>query len=176
MFRLVLAFLVLFASARLEAQTVQVWLTTEDLRSRLEERSVPLVKNLKNSINSTTRIELNPAITFQTMLGMGSSLEQSTCSNLFRLAPETREQVIARLVSPTAGIGMNLMRICIGTSDFAGDDWYSYDDLPKGETDPELKRFSNARDRACILPVLKSAKKINPDLLFLRRLGVLQVG
>ena len=100
------------------------------------------------------------------MLGLGSSLEPATCSNLWRMSAADRERTIERLVSPTTGIGMNLMRICIGTPDFTGDPWYSYNDLPPGETDPELKRFSIEKDRAYILPVLKLARQKNPDLLF----------
>ena len=69
-----------------------------------------------------------------------------------------RERTLDRLVSPAAGIGMNLMRICIGTPDFTSDPWYSYDDLPPGETDPELRRFSIGKDRAYILPVLTLAR------------------
>jgi len=64
------------------------------------------------------------------MLGLGSSLEPSTCSNLWRMSKTDRERTIERLVSPAAGIGMNLMRICIGTPNFTGDPSYSYDDLP----------------------------------------------
>jgi glucosylceramidase len=58
------------------------------------------------------------------------------------------------------------VRICIGTPDFTSDPWYSYNDLPPAETDPELKRFSIEKDRAYILPVLKLARQKNPDLLF----------
>ena len=112
------------------------------------------------------RLEVNPAETYQTMLGLGSSLEPATCSNLWRMAEADRERTVERLVSPTAGIGMNLMRICIGTPDFTGDPWYSYNDLPAGETDPGLQRFSIEKDRAYILPVLKLARQKNPDLLF----------
>lgn len=69
-----------------------------------------------------------------------------------------RERTIERIVSPSTGIGMNLMRICIGTPDFTGDPWYSYDDLPRGESDPDLKRFSIEKDRAYIMPMLKLAR------------------
>jgi glucosylceramidase len=82
------------------------------------------------------------------------------------MSESDRERALERLVSPTAGIGMNLMRVCIGTPDFTGDAWYSYDDRPPGETDPDLKHFSIERDRAYILPVLKQARRQNPDLLF----------
>jgi O-glycosyl hydrolase len=162
----VCAALLLFAvhaSAQSESE-VRVWMTSLDLKSRLTEGQ--RLSFVNGRTNDEVAIALDPKRTYQTILGIGSSLEHSTCSNLFRLPLTERERVIERLVSPTAGIGMNLMRICIGTSDFAGDPWYSYDDLSAGETDPDLKRFSIERDRTCILPVLKLAKQKNPHLLF----------
>ena len=48
-------------------------------------------------------------------------------------------------------------------SDFALDD-YSYDDLPAGQTDPDLKKFSIAHDEAYIIPVLREALAVNPHL------------
>ena len=108
---------------------------------------------------------LAPQGTYQQMLGMGASFEHTTCSNLFRLPAAARTKAIERLVSPASGIGMNLMRVCIGTSDFCGEPWYSYSDLPPGETDPELRTFSIARDRDYILPVLREARRLNRDLL-----------
>jgi len=141
-----------------------VWVTSLNLQSRLTEGQRLIFENGRT--NDELVIALDPRKTYQTILGLGSSLEHSTCSNLFRLPPPARERVIERLVGPKVGIGMNLMRICIGTSDFSGDSWYSYDDLSPGETDAELKRFSIERDRASILPVLKLTKRKNPDLLF----------
>ncbi|MCA9430672.1 MAG: glycosyl hydrolase, partial [Candidatus Omnitrophica bacterium] len=107
-----------------------------------------------------------PEKTHQTILGLGSSFEHTTCWNLWRLSPEKRSEVLDRLVSPEKGIGMNLMRICIGTPDFTGEPWYSYDDRPPGETDEELEHFSIEKDLAYIIPVLKEALEKNPDLLF----------
>jgi O-glycosyl hydrolase len=69
-------------------------------------------------------------------------------------------------VDPVNGIGMNLMRICIGTPDFTGDPWYSYDDVPAGQTDIPLEKFSIEKDRLYILPVLKRALQQNPELIF----------
>lgn len=143
---------------------VRVWVTTEDLRLRLAEQA-PLTPGLSKPAGAAV-ITVDPSRTFQTMLGFGSSLEHSTCSNLFRLPADARERVIERLVDPERGIGMNLMRVCMGTPDFTGEPWYSYNDLPPGETDPELKHFSIAKDRAYILPCLKLALAKNPNLLF----------
>ena len=66
---------------------------------------------------------------------------------------------------PEAGIGMSLMRVCIGTSDFVGEPYYTYDDVPDGETDPELTRFAIDKDRAYVLPTIQLALKKNPRLL-----------
>src|SRR5216684_3218185 len=40
----------------------------------------------------------------------------------------------------------------------------SYDDLPAGETDPELKTFTIDRDRAYIIPILRETLAVNPNL------------
>ncbi len=83
-----------------------------------------------------------------------------------KLSPKDREEVIERLVHPEKGIGMNLMRICIGTSDFVGEPYYTYSDLPPGQTDFDLKNFSIEKDKEYVIPILKMAKEKNPEMLF----------
>ncbi len=147
------------------AGEIRSWVTTEDLR--LASAPQPALSWSSAAPRDGVRwIEIDPANRLQTMLGMGASLEHTTCSNLFRLNAADRERAVESLVDPKRGLGMNLMRLCIGTSDFAGEPWYSYDDLPPGETDPRLERFSIAKDRATLLPVVKLALKKNPSLLF----------
>ena len=144
--------------------SIAVWASSVDGTRRLT-RQPDLEFDTSASANAVT-IAVDPTQRFQTLLGLGSSLEPSTCWNLSRLDATQQVQTLSRLVSPTDGLGMNLMRICIGTPDFTGDPWYSYDDRPAGETDPELRHFSIDRDRAYILPILQLARKQNPELLF----------
>ena len=54
-----------------------------------------------------------------------------------------------------------MARTCIGSSDYSKN-VYSYDDTP--EPDPELKHFSVEHDRAYILPSLRTARELNPEL------------
>src|SRR6266852_9832430 len=61
------------------------------------------------------------------------------------------------------GIGLAILRQPMGSSDFSVAD-YSYDDVPPGESDPELKRFTIDRDRQYILPVLREALAVNTKL------------
>ena len=110
-------------------------------------------------------IEIDPGRLGQTILGFGGSFDHATCENLVKLPPERRQDVMEQLFHPRRGIGMNLMRVCIGTSDFTGVPYYTYDDVPAGETDPELTRFSIAKDRDQVIPVIKAARSVNPDLL-----------
>lgn len=58
------------------------------------------------------------------------------------------------------------MRISVGSSDL-DDHVFSYDDLPKGETDPQLKKFSILNDEGHLVPVLKQVLAINPKIKIL---------
>jgi len=146
-------------------RTSDVWISSTDLENKMtQQEPIPFVK--KKKFRKLPSIEVDPDDTYQSMVGIGSSLEHATCYNLSLLEPAKRDKVIEDLVNPDTGIGMNLMRICIGTSDFVGEPWYSYDDLPEGESDYELEHFSIEKDRAYVLPVLKTALAKNPDLKF----------
>jgi O-glycosyl hydrolase len=116
--------------------------------------------------NAKTAIRVDSGKTFQSILGLGSSLEHGTCYNISRLPGDQQEKVMERLVDAEKGIGMSLMRICIGTADFTASPWYSYDDMPPGQVDPGLKHFSIDKDQAYVLPILKLALRKNPDLAF----------
>jgi len=143
---------------------VSWWRSSEDLRDRLSPQ--PDLRFEPNSRPSRGSIHVDDTIRYQSVLGLGSSLEHSTCYNLSLLPSDQRERVIESLVHPERGIGMNLMRICIGTSDFAPGPFYTYADLPPGQQDPRLERFSIERDREYVLPVLQAARRLNPALRF----------
>ena len=51
----------------------------------------------------------------------------------------------------------------MGASDLARYN-YSFDDMPAGQTDPNLTHFSIAHDLADILPLTKQAQQLNPSL------------
>jgi glucosylceramidase len=63
-------------------------------------------------------------------------------------------------------IGASYLRISIGASDL-DDHVFSYDDLPAGQTDPQLKKFSLDNDKKALIPVLKKILAINPSIKIL---------
>jgi glucosylceramidase len=72
-----------------------------------------------------------------------------------------------RLFGP-GGIGLRVLRVPIGASDFTRNGRpYSYDDLPQGTSDPGLQRFSIAHDAPYILPTLRQALALRPGLSIL---------
>ena len=104
-------------------------------------------------------IELDPGTKFQEMLGFGAAFTDAACYTFNRLSPAVRGELFHELFHPSE-MGLNVCRTCIGASDYSTE-VFSYDE---GEPDPEMKRFSIAHDQAYVLPMLREARKTNPDL------------
>jgi glucosylceramidase len=115
-----------------------------------------------SSESSGPEIALNPSSTFQKILGFGAAFTEASAYLINRMGRGARERFLHELFSPSE-LGINVSRICIGSSDFATE-MFSYDE---GEPDPDLRRFSIDRDRAYVLPGLLSARHVNPDLFLL---------
>lgn len=99
---------------------------------------------------------------------------------------------MSRLFDVNDGIGLSLMRITVGTSDFTAPPYYSYDD--QTHPDPSLSNFSTADDLSFLLPCILDAVRAQPQVklrtrchaprnnapcgrcCFLRRRGVHRVG
>ncbi len=95
------------------------------------------------------------------MTGFGASFTDSSAW-LVANSP-LRSQIMTKLFDPANGIGLDFLRQPIGASDFSLS-LFSYDDMPSGQTDPTLANFSIAHDQAYILPVLKQALSLNPNI------------
>jgi len=141
---------------------VAVWLTTGDRRHLLEPQPPFQLEPMTQAppahiILDETRID-------QAIDGFGAALTDSAAWVLTHyLASDAREQLLRALFSPADGIGLSYLRMPIGASDFALHH-YTYDDMPPGQRDPELRHFSIAHDEASILPILRRARAINPRL------------
>jgi glucosylceramidase len=105
-------------------------------------------------------IQVDPTQRFQEILGFGAAFTDASCYLFDRLRSSDREALLAELFAPT-GLRFSVARTCIGASDYSTKA-YSFDDSP--EPDPELAQFSIEHDRAYILPSLRGARKVNPDL------------
>ena len=137
------------------------WLTTKDARRRVSRLS--LAELVPSAARSAVHVAVDDTQRFQTMDGYGAALTESSAHLLMRLSATKRTAALRSLFDPVDGAGLDLVRLPLGASDFSLSR-YTYDDLPAGQTDPGLIRFSLAHDDVSIIPVLREALAINPRL------------
>ena len=164
---LLIVVLVLQSIFRAGGTTVNVWLTTIDGRNQLTAQpDLTFTSDSQNAASST--IDVNEHQQFQQMDGFGAAVTDSSAWLMYtRMNTSQRNDLMKRLFDPANGIGISFVRIPMGASDFSVNGPYSYDDLPPGQTDPTLSKFSINHDTAYILPILKQALALNPSLKFM---------
>ena len=134
---------------------ISVWVTDDNQRCA---RGPSLSWQPSASANPSA-IVLDPDQKFQPILGFGAAFTDAACYTLNRLDPSAREKLFHQLFSPSE-MDFNVCRTCIGASDYSTKA-YSFDE---GDPDPDLQRFSIDHDRAYILPMLREARKVNPEI------------
>jgi len=144
------------------AGSPRAWLTAGS--RRYEEISLSGWQAPTGSPSSTgaSTIEVDPSRTFQSILGFGGAFTDSSCFLFNQMRPDARHQLLQELFS-TAGLNLSVSRTCIGSSDYSLTA-YTFDDTPA--PDPGLSHFSIEHDCAYILPTLREAASIRPDLFF----------
>lgn len=148
-----------FLSFSLEGGTeVEAWLTTESLSSALERQDD--IEFQPGATGGGLSVAIDETTRYQTIDGWGVSLTGASSWLLTeKLSDAKREEVMESLFGPT-GIGLSMLRQTLGASDF-NLATYSYND---GEADPTLSRFSIEPDRDFILPRVKDALAVNPQI------------
>jgi glucosylceramidase len=136
----------------------RAWLTTGDRTSLLAEQP-PAALGAPDPAAPT--IAVDPARSYQRIEGLGASITDSS-AHLLAQSPD-RDAIMRSLFDPRRGLGLSYLRQPMGASDFVAGPHYTYD-VPAGQTDFRLRHFSIAHDRAEILPLLRQARALNPNL------------
>ena len=135
---------------------VEVWVTNEKVRCT---RAGSVSWKARSTAAGGPVIALDPKSQFQTILGFGAAFTDASCYMCSQLSSSAREQLFHEMFH-SSEMNLNVCRICMGASDYSTS-VYSYDE---GDPDPQLERFSIAHDREYILPMLRQARSVNPDL------------
>ncbi|MGW4520242.1 ricin-type beta-trefoil lectin domain protein [Amycolatopsis sp. NPDC004378] len=157
------------APAQAAGETVNVWLTTtSDSGGRQVTRGLqqqtPITFASGTGSGGVT-INVNEGTTYQQFEGGGASFTDTAAwlmNSSGALSQATRDDTMRKLFDPTNGIGLSFIRNPLGASDLARYS-YTFDDMPAGQTDPNLTHFSIAHDQADVLPLTKQAKQLNPQ-------------
>jgi glucosylceramidase len=167
----ILVAMVCFAAAKLHTEQgsvpdkdsvrIEVVESSEQLRESLQEKS-PL--QFGSNRAPVLTINVNDSERYQQIDGFGASLTDSSAWLISqKLSEAQRRELLEMLFDPKKGIALRVLRQPMGASDFALEP-YSYNDMPGGQQDPELKHFSVDHDKAYIIPILREALALNPDL------------
>ncbi len=157
------------APAQAAGETVNIWLTTtSDAGGRQVTRGLQQQTPVTFASGTGTggvTINVNENTTYQQFEGGGASFTDTAAwllNSSGALTQATRDDTMRKLFDPNSGIGLSFIRNPLGASDLARYS-YTFDDVPAGQTDPNLTHFSIAHDQADVLPLTKQAKQLNPQ-------------
>ena len=141
-----------------QAGPVKVWQTNAD-QSKLLARQpdVPFGKT------AGTLITVDPAQKFQTMVGFGASMTDASADLIRNHMSANQRDALMNDLFGKQGLDFSFTRLTIGASDFSSAH-YSYDDIPPGQSDPDMAHFSIDTAKTDVIPAVKQALAINPKL------------
>ncbi|MTE17797.1 glycosyl hydrolase [Streptomyces sp. TRM43335] len=143
-------------TARAADPVARVWVTTPDGGSRLADHgTVPFTARPE-----AVDIRVDADGTAQRFTGAGASVTEASAHLIRRLPRGERDALMESLFSEENGIGLNYLRQPLGSTDFDADaDHSTYEDT-RGD-------FGIDRDMPEIMPVLRQAVSVNPDIRFM---------
>jgi glucosylceramidase len=137
---------------------VAVWLTTPDLDSAVSRQA----DVTPQAPGGAADVWFDDTAAQQPIDGFGAAFTDTSASLIAALPAAARAALMQQLFSRPDGVGLSFMRVPMGSSDFAACECpYSYDD---GAADPTLAGFSTAHDDAAIIPVIRQAQALNPQM------------
>lgn len=143
---------------------IQFWLT-EGNKSVLFSQQKDI--QFSNTSNQLFSITVDSTQKFQSIDGFGFCLTGGSAFLINSMPDQNKNNLLQELFSTNGNsIGISYIRISIGASDLS-QRVYSYDDLPDGQTDISLSKFSLGADTTDLIPILKSILQINPGIKIL---------
>jgi glucosylceramidase len=144
---------------------VDFWLTKGDQTVLLAKQTGTL--GFGTAYNTYANIEVNAAQKYQTVDGFGYTLTGGSADMINQLNAAKKTALLQELFgSSETSIGISYIRISIGASDLHSTT-FTYDDIPVGDTDLDLAKFSLDKDKAGVIALLKEILAINPKILIL---------
>ena len=163
--KLTLTLLLCFVAIFAKAQQVEVWLTNADKSALFQKQNETL--KFGNEKTDGPTIFVDDTKRFQSMHGFGFTLTGGSATLINQLKDDEKAALLKELFATDQNnIGISYLRVSIGASDLS-DHVFTYDDLPNGETDVNMQKFSLAEEQKDLIPVLKQILKINPAIKIL---------
>lgn len=139
-------------SSSTAGSTVEVYTTARDSQHRLAKTASLSFKPMGQPLETQTCVFVDPQRTFQTFLGIGGAITDSSAETLAKIPEAKQKELIDAYFDPEKGIGYTLARTNIHSCDFSS---ASYTYVTEG--DKELRTFSVEHDRRFRIPMIKRA-------------------
>lgn len=144
------------------AGTVEQWFTNKSKAKLIEKQTALLAFSTKNP--GGVQVEIDETTSLQTVDGFGYTLTGGSAALINGLVSAEKSKLLNELFGTGANaIQVSYLRLSMGASDLSSS-VFSYNDLPAGQTDPTLSKFSLAQDTVDLLPVLKDIVAISPNI------------
>jgi glucosylceramidase len=96
----------------------------------------------------------------QTIDGFGGCFNELSWDAIRLLDEPGRQELLKNLFDPNDGLNFTFCRTPMGANDYARE-WYSYNET---DGDFEMKHFSIERDKEAVIPFIKAALALNPNI------------
>lgn len=134
--------------------------TTLANQTKIFEESKVLLDSSNNGTGKRITIDKNTR--YQEIVGFGPALTGASCYNILQMSQEDRTALLEELFDTEKGLGISLVRVSIGSSDFSVNEDFTWCD-EKG-----IEHFAVPKeDELYLIPLLKEVYKINPNLQIL---------
>lgn len=132
------------------------WVSTTNETRWLQQAGIETVKNT----DKKAYIEILVDAPKQTIDGFGACFNELGWDAI-HLVDETKQQEIFKnLFDSKDGLNFTFCRTPVGANDYSRE-WYSYNET---DGDFEMKNFSIERDKEAIIPYIKTALSLNPNI------------
>lgn len=128
------------------------WVSTTE-QQQWEENKIEL------SAEGNDTLELT-GDSFQTIDGFGGCFNELGWIALSQLDEEKKNEIFSELFDKEKGCKFNFCRLPVGANDYSAE-WYSYNE---NDGDYNMEKFSIERDKHYLIPYIKKAMELQPDL------------
>jgi glucosylceramidase len=136
----------------LEGKDVTVYTTADNTDLRISATDKIQFKRMGQPLETQVCVFVDPGRTFQTILGIGGALTDSSAETFAKLPEPKQRELLDAYFDTRNGIGYTLARTNIHSCDFSSG---SYTYVTEG--DKELKSFSVDHDKQFRIPFIKQA-------------------
>ncbi|MBX9852989.1 MAG: hypothetical protein K2X86_14695 [Cytophagaceae bacterium] len=135
-----------------ENKKATVYTTALNTNHRITQTDILSFKDFGQPSETQPCVFVDPANTFQTMLGIGGAITDASAETFAKLPKDKQQEVLRAYYDSEKGIGYTLARTNMNSCDFSSGS-YSY----TVDNDNTLKTFDIAHDKKFRTPLIKQA-------------------